>query len=304
MLSGFALLILCGGLGLWWYYHRAIPEPVTQRLRPGVEYERFVLPELAIGHLIWIDLTQPGLAFLVTPPSSNGEHVLSAKTTSAFLEEYDLDFAINGDYFTPWHSHGPFDYYPHAGDGVNVYGVAASQGEIYSKGGRERPSFLSGQSTVYISQSNVVSFDQPTGPIFNAISGGQRIITQGQISLTANSLAELDRHPRTVIGTDKTGKKMGWLVIDGRQPNYSKGLTLSELATSLVEHEFFNAVVLDGGGSSVLVTKTAKGNAIRLNSPINFRIPFIERNVANHLGVWLQKRNSNTDSVPDPAPSN
>ena len=61
------------------------------------------------------------------------------------------------------------------------------------------------------------------------------------------------RHPRTAIGVDSTEQKLLVIVVDGRQPEHSVGMTLPELARFMVDinvHEGYN---LDGGGSSILV---------------------------------------------------
>ncbi len=58
------------------------------------------------------------------------------------------------------------------------------------------------------------------------------------------------RHPRTLIGW--TGKKLVWLVADGRSSWHSRGLTLEE-AAALGRRLGFTALLnLDGGGSSEL----------------------------------------------------
>lgn len=60
------------------------------------------------------------------------------------------------------------------------------------------------------------------------------------------------RHPRTLIGIDRKG--MLWLVaIDGRQPDYSMGMTFKELLTLCARLELTNALNLDGGGSTTMV---------------------------------------------------
>ncbi len=76
-----------------------------------------------IAHVISIDTKKKDISFLVTPPDSEGETPLKARTTSQFLEEFDLQIAVNGDRFSPWWSHSPADYYPHVGDPVAPAGI-------------------------------------------------------------------------------------------------------------------------------------------------------------------------------------
>ena len=75
------------------------------------------------------------------------------------------------------------------------------------------------------------------------------------------------------------------VVVDGRQPNYSDGVTLPELADMIIEYEGYNALNLDGGGSSTLVVEGTDGQPLQLGSAIHTRLPASERPVANHLGV-------------------
>lgn len=78
-------------------------------------------------------------------------------------------------------------------------------------------------------------------------------------------------------------------VVDGRQPNYSEGVTLEELALLLREYGAHDAMNLDGGGSTTLVMEGDNGQPVLLNSPIDSRIPGRERAVANHLGIFASK---------------
>jgi exopolysaccharide biosynthesis protein len=56
------------------------------------------------------------------------------------------------------------------------------------------------------------------------------------------------------------------VVVDGRQPNYSEGVSLVELAEILRHHGAYTALNLDGGGSSALVVAGPHGNPQVLNA--------------------------------------
>jgi len=73
---------------------------------------------------------------------------------------------------------------------------------------------------------------------------------------------EQNRHPRTAIGISKDRKKLWLIVVDGRQPGYSMGMSLGELRSFLLELGAYEAYNLDGGGSSTLVL-----NNELMNSP-------------------------------------
>lgn len=67
------------------------------------------------------------------------------------------------------------------------------------------------------------------------------------------------KHPRTLIGIDRKG--MLWLVaIDGRQLDYSMGMTFKDLLTLCARLDLVNALNLDGGGSTTMVAGGALVN--------------------------------------------
>jgi hypothetical protein len=62
------------------------------------------------------------------------------------------------------------------------------------------------------------------------------------------------RHPRTIVGIDRDN--FIWLAaIDGRQPNYSIGMTFEDLQRLCDRIGLVSALNLDGGGSTTMVVK-------------------------------------------------
>ena len=57
--------------------------------------------------------------------------------------------------------------------------------------------------------------------------------------------------PRTAIGQRKDGTVV-FVVVDGRQPGYSMGVTMKQLQQIMVDEGCYNAANLDGGSSTVL----------------------------------------------------
>ena len=273
---------LCVGAPLLYLHGRPAPVPVKQTLRDGVEYQRLVRvsPRPMVIHVLKINMKAKGLKVVVTPPDNpNSDKPLDARTTSQFLEEFDLDIAINGDGFSPWWSRGPADFYPHVGDPVTPRGEAASRGTVYGREAEEQ------FPTLYLSQKNTLTFDAPNKP-WDAISGETRIVQGGKVM---DGLANPELHPRSAIGYSKNGKFLFIVVVDGRQPFYSQGITLAELADLMIQLGAHDAMNLDGGGSSTLVIRGGNGNIRVLNSPIDQYIPGRERPVANHLGIYFKK---------------
>ncbi len=286
ILSLVAVLLIGIGGAWYWYYHRPIPNGITQKaLFQGITYTRDVRddPRPLVIHVLKVDVHAPGIEFFVTPGEPTKGHDLPARKTSQFLEEFDLQIAVNGSFFEPWWSHAPWDYYPHVGDPVNVKGLSSSQGSVYAPDPEAYP-------VLYISANNDVTIDTPPDEIYNALAGNTILLKQGEIpSDLPGSSFYTDLHPRTAVGTDQQGETMIIVVVDGRQPNYSEGVTMAELAEIMREYGCYDALNLDGGGSSTMVIEGSSGKADILNSPIDNHIPGRERPVANHLGIWARR---------------
>ncbi len=75
------------------------------------------------------------------------------------------------------------------------------------------------------------------------------------------------RHPRTAVGFDRSRRWLYLVVVDGRQADYSVGMTARELADLMVREGADRAVNLDGGGSSVLLVATPDGALDIVNRP-------------------------------------
>ncbi len=135
-----------------------------------------------------------------------------------------------------------------------------------------------------ISVGTKVSYD--TGSSFDiekikfAISGGAKLVDNGQIpeSFSHNITG---RNPRTAIGTNKDGNKIYLVTVDGRIST-SIGMTQEELAEFLKRINIYNAINLDGGGSTTMVARRlGNTNLTEINTPSGGT----ERLVANGVGV-------------------
>ncbi len=268
-------------LGGWlWINFRPQPAPKQEMLFEGVEYIRDVRssPRPMVIHVIKVDLQAEGIRTLVTPGDPKAELPLEARSTSKFLDGFNLQVAINGDGFEPWHSRAPWDYYPHSGDPVDAIGLAASRGEVYSAEEKGHP-------TLYFSTSNKARFNQPFGKMHNAISGNVMLMRNGK---ALKNFVETGPQPRTAVAINQSGRYLILIVVDGRQPGFSMGTTLTELAEVVAYHGGHTAMNLDGGGSSALVVEGFLGQSDLLNSPINNNFPGRERVVGNHLGIYAK----------------
>ncbi len=104
----------------------------------------------------------------------------------------------------------------------------------------------------------------------HAIGGRLRLLKNGEINETIvemhnaekrhtpgkrTPVLNLSHEPRTALGYN--ADTLFLVVADGRQPKYSTGLTLYELASILTELGATEAINLDGGSSSTFVVKDA-----------------------------------------------
>ena len=269
-------------IGWFWLTNLPQPSPLEKPLFRGVIYERDIRtqPRPMVIHILTIDLKEQGIKFLVTPGDPEADLPLSARTTSKFLNGFNLQIAVNGDGFTPWHSNTIIDYYPHKGDPIDVIGFASSKGVVYSEDTDNEP-------TLFISPTNQARINTQIGKIYNAISGNLQIVKNGRVIPGLSQVPE----PRTVIALDRANRHLIIIVVDGRQPGYSDGATLEELAQIVIEKRGYNAINMDGGGSTTLVMEDKLGIPKLLNRPINQRIPNNQRPVGNHLGIYAKSLN-------------
>ena len=82
------------------------------------------------------------------------------------------------------------------------------------------------------------------------LAGGSRV---GDLGVGERPGFAASRHPRTAVGFDPAKGRLWLVVVDGRQPPYSVGMTLPELSDFLSALGATEALNLDGGGSTVVV---------------------------------------------------
>ncbi len=138
---------------------------------------------------------------------------------------------------------------------------------------------LGSQSSVPdVSAGAVLKISTATTPdlrgVVTAVAGGPALVREGKV---ANFTGGPVRHPRTAIGWND--KFYFFVVVDGRQPGLSLGISLQDLAAYMIKLGCEHALNLDGGGST---TFWIYGNV--MNSPCYG----YERPMANAL-VLVQK---------------
>jgi hypothetical protein len=273
-------LTIAGGY-LFWYTHRSQPTPADRELFSGVHYTLRARqsPRPIVVHTVTIDLTNPGVSFLTTPPTGTPQFPLAAQNVSTFLENAHAQIAINGSYYHPCTGSYLWNYFPHAGDFVNVVGINASRGTVYQPIGWT-------DATLYLSPKNGAALgSNPTTPaIWNALSGGQIVVRDGVPIPFMH--AEIQISARSAVGLSADRKTLMLIAIDGNQPHVSEGVSLAELAALLASLNLNIAMSLDGGGSTALAYERSPGHAALLNTPFNFGFVGMQRPVGNALLIF------------------
>jgi len=93
------------------------------------------------------------------------------------------------------------------------------------------------------------------GKLSDAVGAfGTMLVKDGEIAITASSNYYSSRASRTAVGITRTGKVIV-MVLDGRQEPVSCGGSMEEIAQIMLEAGCYQAVNLDGGGSTTFVSK-------------------------------------------------
>jgi hypothetical protein len=256
-----------------------------------------------------IDLTASGIYFMMTPraaqypgPYINGSPGETIRqTTRSFVNGIGAQLGINGAYYASLTQNGL--------NWANNLGITASNGDRYSPWeGSQEPSF---RNAINISQNNEAIIVKrpnsvPTGfetvpsvTLYNAVSGSTRLVENG-VNVVVPGCTYCAQNPRSAIGLTAGNAKLLLMAVDGRQTGFSEGLTGPEIADLLISYGAYNAIDLDGGGSTTIVADYyADGMAAKvLNSPSDGS----ERAVGSNLAVFaLPNGDYNQDGEIDAA---
>jgi hypothetical protein len=216
-----------------------------------------------------VDLRDPTVDFLVTPRIGNGTNAWGGRTTSEFLTEFKCQVALNGSIFDVLAKH--------RGDPIHVQGVSLSRGDFYESSNRWDTLLIGTNRQAWIAHAPVDARGARNG-----LSGFYALLINGR-----NNGTMISRHPRSAVGISRDGRYLILVAIDGRQPGYSESVSTAEAAEWMRKLGAYNALNLDGGGSTALVIEGPDSVPVVLNRPCGSP-PGTERRVANHLGVFAQ----------------
>lgn len=166
------------------------------------------------------------------------------ETTSSIAADHDAIFAINGDYY-----------------GFRDTGIVIRNGVVYrDDGARDGLAFYQDGHVEVYDETATTADELIADGVWNTLSFGPAIVEDGSV-LAGIEDVEVDTNfgnhsiqgeqPRTAVGVIDDNHLV-FVVVDGRDEGYSRGVTMTELADIMVSLGATTAYNLDGGGSSTL----------------------------------------------------
>jgi hypothetical protein len=268
----------------------------------GVRVQRWrrTAPPEADWLLVWIDLRTPGLGYRATEvqyrdgPAGSHMQAVPAQTTVEFLRTHGgpprIDLAVNSVAYWPFPAFA----------GTPVW---LSDPVWTGPDNRRNPppgSLLLGllPGRAIIGEAEEVRAARPLYAFGAFIPGRDNgadgtAVRRGRLECTAE-----EPHARTAAGVTADGRVLLLLVADGYNPGVSIGLSKEDTAKALLAAGAYNALFLDGGGSSTLVGRDDAGEPAVLNRPAGLQqVPGTLRYVAVNLGFTNLRRSE------DPLPA-
>jgi len=169
----------------------------------------------------------------------NGRLPVSEQMAEADNDSIRVVAAINGDFYEA--------------DGSPT-GIHVQNGKMLSK--------PTGRSVFFLDKNEDPHIEVLEFPfsyrVIHAVGGGPRLVRDGRVSVEnkAENIGDsfaTARHPRTALGFTADSTTLYLFAVDGRQPGYSVGMSLYELAAYMLDWGIWQGINLDGGGSTTMV---------------------------------------------------
>ena len=174
--------------------------------------------------------------------NSFGENI--TETTSDTAADHNAVLAINGDYY-----------------GFRDTGIVIRNGVVYrGEGARQGLAFYRDGTAKVYDETSTTAAQLVADGVWNTLSFGPAVLADGEV-VGGIEDAEVDTNvgnhsiqgeqPRTAVGIIGTNHFV-FVVVDGRSPGYSAGVTMTGLAEIMQDLGATTAYNLDGGGSSTM----------------------------------------------------
>lgn len=172
-----------------------------------------------------------------------GENI--TEKTSEIANENGAVFAINGDYY-----------------GFRDTGIVIRNGVVYrDEPARTGLAFYEDGSVEVYDETSTSADELLAAGVWNTLSFGPALLENGEVVSGIDDV-EVDTNfgnhsiqgeqPRTAVGVIDDNHLV-FVVVDGRETGYSRGVTMTELAQIMQDLGAETAYNLDGGGSSTMV---------------------------------------------------
>jgi hypothetical protein len=213
-------------------------------------------------HILSADLSRPDLELAVAvAPDPDGAGPAEARLADPrrLCEAAGLVAAVNSNAFGGFpRPDGQVDRSWHDGQPVDILGLAVATGE------EVRSADAPGAVALWSAGDRVWIGPPPPGiAVLAGCAGFGWLLRDGRDVPTADQAL----HPRTAAGLDRTGTRLWLVVVDGRQPGWSEGLTTDELVPLMRDLGCHDAINLDGGGSSIVILRDRPDRPPVMNRP-------------------------------------
>ena len=260
-----------------------------KKICDGIEHTNFKIEEPLLNvNVLRIDATNPKLTFHTTPRNANwvaNVNETDRRTLPDSLVEENMIVAVNANFYQPFNAHTRVSRGP-----ADNKGLVVSNGVLVSPTLDGFTSFIQNKDrTVEI---RTVRKGDSLDNIQTAVSGHNTVLKNGKcplINLVESQPYLKDRHPRTLVGISKDKKYVYLVTIDGRQPEFSVGTSILESAEIMQQLGAYDALNLDGGGSTTMAYRDESGKPVVLNRPVGLGPANTLRHNANALGVKLSE---------------
>ena len=179
-----------------------------------------------------------------------GQNII--ENPSEIAADHDAIFAVNGDYY-----------------GFRSTGIVIRNGVVYrDEPARDGLAFYADGTVEVYDETETSAAELLAAGVWNTLSFGPALVEDGAIVAGIDSV-EIDtnfgnhsiqgRQPRTAVGVIDENHLV-FVVVDGRETGYSRGVTMTELAEIMRGLGAQTAYNLDGGGSSTMIFNGAVVN--------------------------------------------
>ena len=187
-----------------------------------------------------IDLSNQDISVEVTTPYNQDDFGLQPMTQQALYENnknHQVLAGVNGDFFNTM-------------TGV-PNGICYKNGSMIKDFTGTNSNFFAILNDGKAVIGNQLKLEEIRENIQEGLGGGVQLVRNGiLVTQTDESV-----NPRTCVGIDETGSKVIILEVDGRNYHYSNGMTYEELGQCMLAFGAYEALNLDGGGSSTFFIK-------------------------------------------------